>query len=298
MSVKSLSVLLLLSSLWGASFIFMRIASPVLGPFFLIECRVGIAALFLLLYALLFKQQIHIKTKWKQYLILGAINAAIPFVLIATAELYLTSSLAAIINATTPLFTVIVSILWMKEQTSMRTYLSIGMGCLGVIILVGWSPLSLSGAILGSIIASCLAAFSYGFGGVYSKLAFKEASTLELAIGQQLGASVVLLPISLFFLPNRLPSSSVIFSVFALAIFCTAIGYLLFFYLIKNVGPTKTSSVTFLVPVFGILWGVTFLQESTNISMFVGLLVILASILLESKKKGKVVVRKALQKNV
>ncbi|PGA20681.1 EamA family transporter [Priestia aryabhattai] len=280
MSFKHLSALLLLASFWGSSFLFMKIGAPALGPFFLIESRVLLATIFLLAYAFIMKQKLFLKVHWKQYIILGTINAAIPFVLIAASELYLTSSLASIINATTPLFTAIISILWMKETKSSRTFFGLILGCIGVIILVGWNPIAFNMKLVIAIMGSCLAALFYGIGGVYSKIAFQHTKIkpLELAIGQQFGASIVLMPLALLYLPNQLPSLSVSFSVLGLAIFSTGIGYLLYFYLIKNIGPTKTLSVTFLVPIVGIVWGVIFLHEPVTASTFIGLITILISI--------------------
>ncbi|AIU83208.1 MULTISPECIES: DMT family transporter [Bacillus] len=288
MSFKQFSILLLLASLFGASFLFIKIASPSLGPLFLIESRVGIAAISLIIFARLLKQKIEIKYKWKELMILGAINAAIPFVLIAYAELNLSASLAAIINSTTPLFSVIISILWLKEGKNMRTFLGIIMGCIGVGILVGWSPIQLNVKVILSIVAISLAALFYGIGGVYSKRAFQDMKSFDLAIGQQLGASIVLLPFALLDMPNKLPSIGVTISVLGLAVFSTSVAYLLYFYLIKNIGPTKTVSVTLLVPIFGIIWGVLFLDERTTLSTYIGLSVVLMSILLVSNTKQKV----------
>ncbi|PRP53412.1 EamA family transporter [Bacillus halotolerans] len=287
MSFKQFSILLLLASLFGASFLFIKIASPSLGPLFLIESRVGIAAISLFIFARLLKQKIEIKYKWKELMILGAINAAIPFVLIAYAELNISASLAAIINSTTPLFSVIISILWLNEGKNMRTFLGIIMGCIGVGILVGWSPIQLNVKVILSIVAISLAALFYGIGGVYSKRAFQDMKSFDLAIGQQLGASIVLLPFALLDMPNKLPSIGVTISVLGLAIFSTSVAYLLYFYLIKNIGPTKTVSVTLLVPIFGIIWDVLFLGERTTLSTYIGLSVVLMSILLVSNTKQK-----------
>lgn len=287
MSLKQFSILLLLASLFGASFLFIKIASSSLGPLFLIESRVFIAAISLIIFARLLKQRVEIKHKWKELIVLGTINAAIPFVLIAYAELYLSSSLAAIINSTTPLFSVILSILWLKEGKNLRTFFGIIVGCLGVGILVGWSPIHLNLKVLLSIGAIFLAALFYGIGGIYSKMTFQNMKSFDLAIGQQLGASIVLLPFAITDIPSQFPSITVTISVVGLALFSTSVAYLLYFYLIKAVGPTKTVSVTLLVPIFGIIWGVLFLHEQTTLSTYIGLIVILTSIFLVSNTKQK-----------
>ncbi|MGG4491085.1 DMT family transporter [Metabacillus idriensis] len=139
-----------------------------------------------------------------------------------------------------------------------------------------------------SIGAISLAAFFYGLGMVYSKQSFQDMKSFDLAIGQQLGASIILLPFALLDIPYQMPSMGVIISVFTLAILCTSVVYLLFFYLVKNIGSTKTASVTLLVPIFGIIWGVLFLDEQTTLSTYIGLIVILMSIFLVSNTKQKV----------
>lgn len=285
MSFKQLLVLLILASLFGSSFIYLKIAVPSLGPIFLIECRVIIAALFLIGYAFLIKQKVDIKSLWKEFLILGAINAVIPFVLIAYAELYISASLASIINSTTPLFSAVISILWLKESKNNRMFYGIIIGCIGVLILVGWSPITMQAEVIASIVAICLAAIFYAIGGVYSKITFHNIKSLELAIGQHLGASVVLFPFALFNLPNRLPNLTVTLSVLGLAVLSTGIAYLLYFYLIKSVGPTRTVSVTLLVPIFGIIWGSIFLNENIHLSTYLGLAVIMTSIFFVSDVK-------------
>jgi len=278
MKTKDIVALFLLAALWGASFLFMRIASPVLGPFFTIEIRVLIAGLALFLYSKLIKHEFNFKSLWKKYLILGTFNAAVPFTLISTATLTLDASLASILNATTPLFAVVVAAIWLKEKITYKKTIGIVIGLSGVIILLGWSPIVLSPKVIFSATLSILAAVSYGFGGAYAKKAFEGVDSLSLAIGQQLAAALVLMPLALTKIPSGPISSSVIVSVVGLAIFCTSLAYILYFNLIANVGPAKTLTVTFLVPVFGVIWGIVFLNENVTPGMLVGLVIILSSI--------------------
>jgi len=278
MKTKDIISLFLLAALWGASFLFMRIASPVLGPFFTIELRVLIAGLVLFLYSKLIKHEFNFKKQWKQYLILGAFNAAVPFTLISTATLTLDASLASILNATTPLFAAIVAAVWLKEKITYKKAIGIAIGLSGVIILLGWSPIVLSPKVIFSASLSILAALSYGFGGAYAKQAFEGVDSLSLAIGQQLAAALVLMPLALTKIPRGPISSGVIVSVVGLAVFCTSLAYILYFNLIANVGPAKTLTVTFLVPVFGVIWGIVFLNENVTPGMLVGLVTILSSI--------------------
>jgi len=284
MGRKDIATLLSLALIWGASFLFMRIASPELGPVFTTELRVSLAAAALLVYALLRGIKPGIMKHWKVFLILGALNAALPFTLICIAELHISASLAAILNATTPMFTALAA--WGTTQEKPGWVKSAGLliGLAGVVVLVGWSPVPLNGKLLISVFFSLGAALSYGFGGIYASYAGKGVEPLTLAIGQQLGASIVLLPLAVIYAPRHLPSAAAVYSVIGLSLLCTSVAYLLYFRLIRNVGAVKTVSVTFLVPIFGILWGVLFLQESVYLNTIIGLLIILSSVTLVNRR--------------
>jgi drug/metabolite transporter (DMT)-like permease len=279
-NLRSGGLLLLLASIWGTAFLFIRIASPVLGPVLLVDARLLLAGILLSFFALSARRLPSFRGQWKAYARLGAINAAAPFVLIATAELHLTSSLAAMLNATTPLFTVIVAALWLRDPLTRRKVAGVLLGLVGVGVLVGWSPLPLTGTLFLSVGASLLAACCYAIGGVYSKVGFKDAPPLAIALGQQVAAGLLLLPVAALTLPAAWPSWPVVLVVLALAVFPTSIGYLLYFSLMKSAGPTATNSVTFLVPVFGLLWGMLFLHESFTPGSLLGLGIILVSLVL------------------
>ena len=125
MNAKQVGALLLLSALWGGSFLFIRIASPVLGPVLLIELRVLIAGVALLFYMLMTRSSLDLRARWKYYLVIGIINSAIPFTLIATAELYLTAGLAATLNATSPLFGAVVAAIWINMKLRTKRHISL-----------------------------------------------------------------------------------------------------------------------------------------------------------------------------
>lgn len=279
MKLGDLLALFTLASLWGGSFLFMRIAGPSLGPVMTIELRVVLATLALWSYASVIKHRPTILNKWKEFLFMGAINAAIPFVLITTAELTLPSSLASILNATTPIFTAMIAWIWLKESFGLNKSIGLLAGITGVIILVGWSPLSLNGNALLSVLFSLSAALCYGIAGIFTAKRLKGIPPLDLAIGQQTAASLLLLPFAAMNIPTAMPSQAVVISILGLAIFSTAIAYLLYFRLVNNIGPVKTLSVTFLVPMFGVLWGYIFLQEPLRLSTFAGMAVIFISIM-------------------
>ncbi|PGS56297.1 DMT family transporter [Bacillus sp. AFS041924] len=274
-----------LAALWGASFLFIRISSPVFGPFLTIQGRVTFAAFALVLYLVITKGSLHFIKRWRQYLIIGVLNAAIPFTLIATSALHLTASISSILNSLTPIFTALVVWFWSNEKLGIRKWLGIMVGVLGVILLVGWSSIPFTYNVKIAIGLAVLSTISYGIAGVYAKKAFVGVPALSLATGQQIGAAILLLPFTLLNLPTITHKVSVvaILAVLALALFCTAIAYLLYFYLIESVGPTKTLSVTFLIPVFGMIWGVLILKEHITLGMLLGFIVILCSVFLISE---------------
>lgn len=280
MKTKDVISLLILSALWGGSFLFIRVASLELGPILLIELRVLIAGLTLLVYALATGINLEIKTYWRQYLIIGLINSAIPFTLIATAELNLSAGYAAILNATTPLFGAIVAAAWVKEPLTLKKLAGLILGMAGVIVVFGWGSLSFSGIIALSIGASVLAAIFYGFAGVYAKVKGKGMRPFNLATCSLLGAALWLLPLTPFALPQTGPDLNAILAVLALALLSTAFGYLLYYGLIESAGPTRTLTVTFLAPVFGVIWGIIFLNEGLTLATVVGFAIILAGTVL------------------
>jgi drug/metabolite transporter (DMT)-like permease len=282
MGKRDFGILLLLGALWGASYLFIRIAVPALGPVALMDARVLLASGALALYALAARRMPGFKGQWRSFFILGTINGALPLPLIAFAELSLPASLAAMLNSTVPLFTALVAAVWLKERLTLKKIIGLLLGVVGVSVLVGLSPLPLTGLILLSAGVSLLAALFYAFGNVYASRNFKGASPLALSIGQQLTTGVVLLPVALVRLPSAWPSTIVIFAFLGLSLLSTSIAYLLYFHLIQTVGATRTAIVTFLVPVFGLLWGVLFLQEAVTVGTLVGLAIVLSSVFLIS----------------
>ena len=275
MKPKDLLLLLTLSALWGGSFLFMRVAAPVLGPILLIALRVLIAGLALLVYALATHTDLELRQRWRQYLTIGLLNSAIPFTLIATAELHLTAGLASILNATSPLFGAVIAAFWLKESLTPRKLVGLGLGLVGVSVLVGWSPLDFTTSLILSVAASLVAALFYGIAGVYTKLAVKGVRPVALATCSQLGASLFLIPLTPFAPPTDAPSLEAIVCLAALALLSTAVAYLIYFRLILSVGPTKALTVTFLSPIFGVLWGVLLLNEPLTLSTLLGFAIIL-----------------------
>jgi drug/metabolite transporter (DMT)-like permease len=265
---------------WGAAFLFIRVAVPALGPFPLVELRVGLAAVALILYVFAVGGMPKIRRRWRSFLVLGFLNTALPFSLISAAEIHLTASLAAILNSTTVMFTAIVAAVWMGDALTTRKLVGIVLGIVGVTVLVGWDPTPLNGVVLLSVAAMLFASLSYALGATYTKHSFSGIPPIGMAIGQLTAASALLLPLSAVSLPEEVPSLTVALCVLALALLSTAVAYLIYFRLIENVGPTSTVTVTLLVPVFGLLFGVLLLDEPFGLGTLAGLGIILFSVVI------------------
>ncbi|MGI8649195.1 MAG: DMT family transporter [Rubrobacter sp.] len=286
MSLRELGLLVTLGALWGVSFIFIRVSVASLGPFTLVEARVGLAALALVGYALAFGAvgglQV-VRKRWRGFLLLGTLNAAIPFALISAAQLELTASFGAILNSTTPMFGAIVAAVWLGDAMTVRKASGLLLGIAGVGVLVGWSPIPLSAVVLLSIGASLAAASFYGLGSAYAKRSFRGIPSVGMAIGQLGGAAIVTLPLALYDVRDvRVGELSwaVVASVVGIAFLSTTLAYLIYFRLLTSVGPTKTLTVTFLVPAFGVILGALLLNEPIGGGTLPGLAIILASLLL------------------
>lgn len=270
MSVHNFLKLLLLAAIWGSSFLFTRIAAPEWGPIWLIELRVLIASLTLL--PLVFKLDLwpQIQRQWRPLLLLGILNSALPFSLLAYASLSLSSGFTAILNATTPLFGLWIVVLWLQETLSVPRLVGFAVGFLGVVLLVGWQdiPLTLNQGI--AIAAGLLAALLYAIAAPYIQQQFADVPALAVTTGSQLSAAVSLVPLLPFSIPSQTPSSKAILSVLALGILSSVLAQMLYFHLIKVMGPSKTLTVAYLIPLFAMLWGALALREVVTISMGVG----------------------------
>jgi drug/metabolite transporter (DMT)-like permease len=280
MGGRDLGALVLLSALWGASFIFIRVAVPALGPFVLVELRVGLGAVALALSAAFLGGLPKLRVRWRQFVLLGMVNVAIPFSLISAAEINLTASLAAILNSTTVMFTAVVAAVWMGDDLTARKVVGVMLGIVGVAVLVGWDPIVMNWVVVLSVGAMLAASLAYALGSVYAKRTFAGSPPLAIAIGQLTAAATLMLPLAAVSVPDERPSTIVVLSILGLALPSTALAYMLYFRLIENVGPTSTSTVTLLVPLFGLLFGVVLLEEPVGLGTLAGLVLILSSVTL------------------
>lgn len=275
MKVKNLLLLLLLSAIWGGSFIFMRILSPVFGAVGTACLRALIAGVFLLIYFTFTKYKINWKRDWRFLLVIGIINSAIPFFCYSFAALYIPASLSVIINSMSPMFGAVFATAILKEKLTITKGFGLLFGTFGVALITG-SKSAKSGVFVYLAIAACLiATICYGFSGAIIKKYAKGIEAKAMAGGSQFFAGLALLP----FLIVGGTKSDINFQIAIIAVvfavLCSAIAYLIYYHLMKEIGPTKTLTVTFIMPVFGILWGFIFLNEKLIPQMLIGGIIIL-----------------------
>jgi len=262
--------LTILAAIWGASFLFMRIVAPVLGALWTAEVRVALAGLTMLAFMAVTSRTMDFRSNWKQYLVLGTLNSALPFALFSFAALTLPAGYSAILNATSPLWGAIIGAAWLKEKLTVRKIAGLTIGVAGVAFLVRLGPAEFSPEVVIAALACATAALCYGIAGAYSKKKSAGIAPPQMATGSQLAAALVLLP----FLPLSPVRNEVTPFVMViaglLALLCSAVAYFIYFRLIADIGPTKALTVTFLIPLFALVWGAAFLHEAINLNTLIG----------------------------
>ena len=269
--------LLLLAAIWGASFLFNRIAAPTLGPVLTAELRTVIAGIALLAWFAIIGFDPEWRRWWRQYLVLGVLTSGLPFLCWAYAALSLTAGLMAVLNATSPMWGALLAALLLGERLSRRRAAGLLIGIVGVALVT--RPTTDAELPYAAIAAALAAAFCYGLSGAYITRWARGAPSRGMAVGTQLVAGVLLIPLIPLWPPAAAPTPLVAASVLALGLVCGAIAYLLYFRLIADLGATGALTVTYLIPVFGVLWGALFLGEALSVSMLAGgALVILGTV--------------------
>ena len=264
---------LLLSAIWGSSFLFMRIATVEFGPLPTAALRVAIAALFLLPLVWLRGLLPVLGKNWKRIFFIGLLNSGIPFACFSFALLSITTGLSAILNATVPMFGALIAWMWLKDKPTPSRVLGLLIGFAGVAMLA-WDKASFkpdaSGVAPGWAVLACLlACICYGISASYTKRYLSGLPPLVTAAGSQIGATLGLALPALWLWPARMPGTSAWLALLAVGVVCTGVAYILFFRLIENAGPARALAVTFVVPVFAVLYGVVFLRESVTPWMLV-----------------------------
>ena len=278
-------LLVLLSLLWGGSFLCVGIAVQELPVLTIIALRVSLAALVLWGIALFSGHQLPRGRKtWQAFLALGLLHNVIPFGLIVFGQQTIGAGLAAILNATTPLWTVLIAALFLAdERFSKQKLFGVLLGLVGVIVMVGPDSLAGISRNLGAQLAVLGATLSYAFASVFGRrFAAAKISPLHTALGQVTASSFILVPLALMIdtpWASALPSQATIFAILGLAVLSTAGGYLLFFNILERAGATNVSLVTLLIPPSAIAMGMLFLEETLQGIHFIGLALIILGLL-------------------
>lgn len=276
--------LILLAAIWGSSFIFMRVLAPVLGAITTADSRLIIAGVAMLCYFAVIRFDLNWRANWRQYAIIGIVNSSLPFSLYAFAAKHIPASYSVIFNSTSPLFGAVFSAIWLSDRLTIRKIAGLISGAVGVALVskVGGAKID---AMFGWSVAACLAApMCYGLAGIYTKKFAANIKPMAISGGSQVMAGLALLPLALLFPPTGEISTKIVVYTVILAVLCGSIAYVLYYRLVSDVGPTKALSVTFLMPAFGMLWGVLFLHESVTLPMIAGCLMIIAGTFLITRE--------------
>jgi drug/metabolite transporter (DMT)-like permease len=283
MSRKSLIQLVVLGMIWGCSFLFQRITVPVVGAGVTAMVRVALAALVLAFAIAILRRPLQWRAHWRSYVLIGSVNAGFPFLLFAFGAHYLPAGYLAVLNATVPLFTVLIG--WtptMRPSTS--KLIGVFVGILGVVTLARFGTVSLNWLTTAAFAAGLMAAVLYAVGSRAVRARFSQVDPLVVACGSMTGALLPLVVIAAPTLPSQSPPLSVMVSLLVLGVVCTGLAYALFYSLIKEAGSERAVTVTFLVPIFAQAWGAFFLGEPITWASAIGGGLVLAALALIFEK--------------
>ncbi|MBL0501434.1 EamA family transporter [Aeromonas caviae] len=286
--------LLALAAIWGASFLFMRIAAPAFGSVNTTFLRVFFALVGLAAMLLLLRTPMQFQGKLKSIMVLGIINSGVPFLMYAVAALWLPAGYSAILNATTPLMGALIGFSFFHETLTLRKWAGVMLGLVGIGLITTTGEVDLSGQLAIGVLACLIATACYGCAGFLTRRWVTERGGLDaklVAFGSQIGAVLFLLPFFGYTLATGpavdWAQPGVSASVLAVGFLCTAFAYLLYFRLIADISPLRSLTVTFLIPPFGILWGYLVLGETlTGGFVFGGAVVCLAVWLVTSPARA------------
>jgi len=278
--------LFLLAAIWGASYLFIKVALDDIEPAPMMAFRALVAGLILFVYLAVTRgtgnAHSELREHWRPLFVLGAINAAIPFWLVAWGETNIDSSVAGIAQSTVPIFTFLLAMRFLPHETvGPIRVLGVALGFLGVVVLAGLHPRGGWLAAVGTL-AVVLSSLSYAFGGIYGQLRVKTVSGPVLATGSMLAGGLILLPFAVIQFPTAAPSAEGFASLLGLTIVGGAFAQLILFRMLRLFGSRRLSLVTFLIPGFAVVYGATILDEPLTAAALGGLALILTGVALAS----------------
>ncbi|MDB9770256.1 DMT family transporter [Gammaproteobacteria bacterium] len=284
MELKNWILLILLGAVWGSAFMFIKISADDFGPILLVNLRLLLAGALFLPFLLQKKYLAHFKSHFPGILILSIFSNAFPFTMFSYASLGATSNMLGILNGTTAFMTMVVAYFWLKESITPKQIFGIILGFLGILVLV--NPANGS-ATLGASGFALVGALSYSFSGVYIQKYQLKANKFVLIGWAMLFGGLLLTPLSFFNLPDQMPDNNAIAALLWLGIVSTGIAYLGYIRLIEQIGAVRTSTVTYLLPVFSIIWGSIFLQEKITWIIFGGFIFVMIGMYFANNKNTK-----------
>jgi drug/metabolite transporter (DMT)-like permease len=279
-------LLLLLAAIWGASYLFIKVALEDIAPAPMMAIRALVAALILAGYLVMTmgagRALFALRANWRAALVLGTLNAAIPFWLVAWGETHVDSSVAGIAQSTVPIFTFLLAWRFLpNEHVGSARIAGVALGFLGVAVLAGFDPRGGWLAVAGTL-AVVLSSLSYAAAGVFGQRRVRTVAGPVLATSSMLVGGLILLPLALFQLPTHAPDAATIGSLAALTILGTALGQLVLFRMLRLYGSRRLSLVTYLMPGFAVVYGAVLLDEPLTPAALGGLVLILAGVALAS----------------
>jgi len=279
LSLVDLGWLLFLGAVWGAAFLFFRIAAPEVGPVWAAEIRLLIGATVLIVFAGR-RTLAAARGRVKSFLIVGALFSAVPFTLISFATVTLPTGFTALLNAATPLFTAAVAVGFMGQRLAWRVAAGLAVGVVAVLVLVGWSPIEPNATTILAIAAGLGAPASYAIAGNYARARMAEVEPIDLSTGMLTAGAVLVLPIALLTGPPGTPALDGVVSLLGVGVLSTAIAWPIFFRVLRRTTPTAASTVTSIVPAFALAWGSIVLAEPVDAGLLAGFALILLSLVL------------------
>lgn len=268
MKAADLARLVALAAIWGASFLFVRIASPAIGPVLTADLRMLIAGLALAAYFRLIGFDAQWRRWWPQYAIVGLLTSALPFLLYAYSALSLSAGLMSVINASSPMWGALFSAWLLRERLPARGIAGLAIGIAGV-ALVTRPEAGAELAVLPALAATG-AAVCYGLAGAYMRRWAKDVPSRGMALGTQIAGGALLAPLLAVAPPTAMPTPFIAACVLAMGLVCGAVAYLLYFRLVTDIGAAGALTVTYLIPIFGVAWGALFLGETVSPVMLGG----------------------------
>lgn len=272
--LKHLLMFVLLAAIWGASFMFTRVASPEFGAFAFASLRLGFAAIVLFPILMMGGNWKYLRNDFWLIFFISIFNSAMPFVMFAYATLYLEAGTTSVLNSFVPMLSGLIAHIYFKDYLSRSQQAGLVIGVMGVGVLM-MDRMGIGNQTILPLCACLIACLSYAISANITKRKLSHVPPKVLAASTMLVAGALLVPFGIATWPEANPSLTAWSATVAVAVLSTAIAYLLFFELIKNIGPTRTVSVTLLIPIFGIFWGALLLDETITWTIIVGTIIII-----------------------